>query len=548
MAVTLVNTDNIADDATLRLGGAGGSVNAVTTAIVGGTAFVFATGFNDDGVNVFSLNPGFNPGELLNTDVEADGGTLELDGATALATAVIGGTTFLFVGGQNDNGISSFSVSAAGVLTPVDDFTDTEGGGESLLQGVSSLASVVVNGVTKLYAAAAGENGINTFTVDASGNITFVAALAGPVEVRGIASAVVGGTPYVFFVDDLNNSVHSFNLSNVDGSLTSQAAAVVDGAAPELELEGATAVTTAVVGSKTFLFVASIVDDGVSVFEVATNGSLTNVDNVTDTEGAGELFLDGAAALATAVIAGNTFLFIAGLADNGVSVFGVAPDGTLVHVADVGDDGAGPFELNTPTALSTVVSGSDVFLISNASVDSGLSVFRVDVTGFTLNGTSGNDIFDPTNSAPGQLLPSQLDDTIFGFAGADTIEARGGNDRLIGGTGKDSLTGDAGADRFDFNKAKESVRGAQRDVITDFNAVDDDVIDLGGIDAKSGVAGNQHFKFINAHKFHHVKGELHFVAKIGFVVVEGDTNGDGRADFQIQVDNVTSLVKGDFLL
>jgi hypothetical protein len=61
-----------------------------------------------------------------------------------------------------------------------------------------------------------------------------------------------------------------------------------------LELNGVAALATAVVGNKTFLFAASAVDDGVSVFEVAGNGSLTNVDNVTDDA---TLELDGASAV-----------------------------------------------------------------------------------------------------------------------------------------------------------------------------------------------------------------------------------------------------------
>jgi hypothetical protein len=41
--------------------------------------------------------------------------------------------------------------------------------------------------------------------------------------------------------------------------------------------------------------------------------------------------------------------------------------------------------------------------------------------------------------------------------------------------------------------------------------------------------------------FHDEKGELHFVKKAGFIVVEGDTNGDNRADFRIQVDDASVL-------
>jgi hypothetical protein len=72
-------------------------------------------------------------------------------------------------------------------------------------------------------------------------------------------------------------------------------------------------------------------------------------------------------------------------------------------------------------------------------------------------------------------------------------------------------------------------------------------IDLSGIDAKSG-GGDDAFKWIGKQAFHGVKGELHFVRKDGYVLVEGDVNGDGRADFQIQVFGVGSLAKDDFVL
>jgi Ca2+-binding RTX toxin-like protein len=202
------------------------------------------------------------------------------------------------------------------------------------------------------------------------------------------------------------------------------------------------------------------------------------------------------------------------------------------------------------------VVGGDTFVIVGSQSDSGLSVFRVDTTGLTINGTAGNDTIDALNSAAGQFLPSDLGDQIFGFAGSDTIAGLAGGDKLTGGTGKDLLIGGADADIFDFNAKSESKKGiANRDVIDDFHGVSGnelDLIDVSGIDAKSGVNGNQHFKFIAGHKFHKVKGELHFVTKIGFVVVEGDTNGDGKADFQIEVhnaaDNLATLAKGDFIL
>ena len=73
------------------------------------------------------------------------------------------------------------------------------------------------------------------------------------------------------------------------------------------------------------------------------------------------------------------------------------------------------------------------------------------------------------------------------------------------------------------------------------------MIDLSGIDAKKG-AGNQSFKYIGGKHFHDVKGELHVLHKTGFFLVEGDINGDGRADFQIEVHSLNALLKADFIL
>ena len=202
-------------------------------------------------------------------------------------------------------------------------------------------------------------------------------------------------------------------------------------------------------------------------------------------------------------------------------------------------DQLGPGRIDEVIGFTTVAVTAKLIVVGS-SVDLSPIAFVNWTDGddsITINGTGGIDT----------LTGSERYDIVLGFAGSDTLTGGDGNDTLTGGTGKDTLTGDAGIDFFDFNKTTESRKGAARDVITDFNAADD-VIDLVGIDAKTGVNGNQKFKFIKGQQFHDVKGELHFVKKAGFVLVEGDVNGDGRADFQIQVDSVASLVKADFIL
>ena len=126
------------------------------------------------------------------------------------------------------------------------------------------------------------------------------------------------------------------------------------------------------------------------------------------------------------------------------------------------------------------------------------------------------------------------------------------------------MFGGAGNDVFDFNARNESGKTAStRDVIGDFKH-NQDHIDLKDIDANAKKHGDQAFKFIGSQDFHHVKGELHYfsIVKPGDfldhkngsafnrdkVIVEGDINGDGKADFQIELSHYTTIAKSDFVL
>ena len=80
------------DNATLQLS----TAQFATTAVVAGTTYLFVTGFGDDGLSVFSVAA---DGRLTNVANVHDNATLELDAAWEVTTAVVAGTTYLFVAG-----------------------------------------------------------------------------------------------------------------------------------------------------------------------------------------------------------------------------------------------------------------------------------------------------------------------------------------------------------------------------------------------------------------------------------------------------------------
>lgn len=149
------------------------------------------------------------------------------------------------------------------------------------------------------------------------------------------------------------------------------------------------------------------------------------------------------------------------------------------------------------------------------------------------------------NSRDNVLTGNIGDNQVLGLAGDDTLRGGAGEDILVGGLGCDTLEGGAGADRFDFLDVSEVGSGAARDVIVDFTP-GEDVIHLGGIDADATHTGNQVFVFAGA--FSGVAGELLTRLEAGNTIVEADLDGDGVADFQIELRGQHVLTAGDFIL
>lgn len=159
--------------------------------------------------------------------------------------------------------------------------------------------------------------------------------------------------------------------------------------------------------------------------------------------------------------------------------------------------------------------------------------------GDSIDGGSGND----------KILGGDGNDTLNGQSGSDQIEGGDDYDRINGGAGKDVLIGGSGFDLFIFSDPGDSGKGSKnRDVIKDFAKNDEEKIDLSLIDAMAGVAGNQFFTFIGEQDFSGTKGELRYEKKSKVTIVQADRNGDGKADFEIEIDASINLQSTDFFL
>lgn len=154
-----------------------------------------------------------------------------------------------------------------------------------------------------------------------------------------------------------------------------------------------------------------------------------------------------------------------------------------------------------------------------------------------LDGGDGNDVLDGGNG----------NDTLVGGAGNDILSGGAGNDILIAGTGKDSLTGGAGADRFVFAPGDLGNSITNTDVILDFSRAEGDKIDLSAFDANTKTAQKDAFTFIGSKGFTKQAGQLRVDSVGGYWNVMGDTNGDGVADFVLNVKATGPLIQSDFI-
>jgi Ca2+-binding RTX toxin-like protein len=146
------------------------------------------------------------------------------------------------------------------------------------------------------------------------------------------------------------------------------------------------------------------------------------------------------------------------------------------------------------------------------------------------------------------IVGSDVTDQIGGLNGSDTIDGGGNADILAGGLGQDFLTGGAGADFFTFEAVNDSATGASRDRILDFDQ-GSDTVTLSAIDAIAGGAGDM-FVFIGELGFNVGEaGRLrYFHNGQGNTIVQGEVNGDGIADFSIQINGMVNLASADFEL
>jgi len=204
-------------------------------------------------------------------------------------------------------------------------------------------------------------------------------------------------------------------------------------------------------------------------------------------------------------------------------------------------------------------SGDDVYIVDSAgdvvgeAPGEGLDEVRASVD-FVLGANleilrlTGSAAIGTGNTLDNALYAGTARATLYGLAGNDTLTGGNAADTIVGGAGRDVMKGGAGRDLFVFADGDTAgVTAATADRILDF-VQGEDRISLRGIDADAILAGDQNFRFIDTAAFSGSTRELRYVQSGAITLVEGDTDGNGIADFALVLNGSVTLVNTDFVV
>jgi len=158
------------------------------------------------------------------------------------------------------------------------------------------------------------------------------------------------------------------------------------------------------------------------------------------------------------------------------------------------------------------------------------------------DGVANGTVVDPGYLAFGErnITGTKRNDIITGNVLANTLKGGKGNDMLQGGLGADLLRGGFGRDRYIYTEAAEST-SEQRDSVL-FRKRDRFVFTA--FDGDITTEGQQKLSFIGKNAFSEVAGELRATRS----VLEADLNGDGLADFAVNLLRNNPISSGNIVL
>ena len=242
----------------------------------GGSAYVIAAmPGGAGGVYIANVTDPARPA-LASSATDGAAGFDELAGASGVAVAEIGGSTYAVVASSSDSGIQIVNITNPSLPTAVSSATDGAAGFDELA-GASGVAVAEIGGSTYAVVASSSDSGIQIVNITNPSLPTAVSSAtdgaAGFARLSGasdVAVAGIGASTYAVVASMWDNGVQVVNITNP--ASPAPAAALSDGASGFDEMYTASGVATAVIGPALYALVTSFYDDGLQVIGIEAAG------------------------------------------------------------------------------------------------------------------------------------------------------------------------------------------------------------------------------------------------------------------------------------
>ncbi|MDP5307765.1 calcium-binding protein, partial [Paracoccus spongiarum] len=389
----------------------------------GGDTFLVVTGSTSSSLTVFRLS---TDGTMVIADHIIDELTTRFQSATALATAVVGGRGFFFVGGADD-GISVFTILPDGRLLHLDSIADTDG---MTLADVGAIEAQVVDGKILLVVASTTETGLTQLLFD-PGSIGQTAAAGAGVVVGGAGDDMLTAQP---------------DTTRLEGGAGDD---ILVSGSGEITMIGGAGADTFVLSRVAGRIILHDYEHGVDRIDMSMLGMIRSTWQLSFApQPFGMRITYGATTLDIRTSDGQPL----SAADFDNAMFPVAhylmPD--LDPVAVTPED--------TPTTVGRWIFGNDSAeqLLGAAGADNIAARGGND----TVSAGAGNDTV-AGEGGDDRLRGGDGDDLIGGGDGGDVLFGDAGDDSLQGDAGDDTLFGDAGADLLQGGAGRDLLYGGE---------------------------------------------------------------------------------------
>ena len=378
---TLTSVSNVVHDPTsLELNG----LREIALFTMGSSTYVIGAAYVDDGFEIIDISNPENPSPVGRCSDGSSCDATKLKGASNVAVATIGGTTYAIVLAYLDNAISIFDISTPSSPTQVANMVGTDA---NKLKRAYGLAVAEFGGKTYAVVVSYTQHSLALVDISDPTSLVYKDHITNSDEVPGglhlntpvsVAIATISGTTYavVTAAGETPDGIAIIDIST-DPTDLEYIGEMDDDADKELNNPNGVATTT--INGKTYAIVVGQ-DDGISIIDISTPSSPVYVGEIEDDA---DKELEYGRDVEVATINGRTYAFVAAVDDDALAIIDITTPSSPAYVGEFEDDsnkgGCTASQVCLDGARGVVITtiGGVTYAVVTAYDDDGIEIIRI---------------------------------------------------------------------------------------------------------------------------------------------------------------------------